>query len=205
MAILSPSAGAQETPSPGVEQGGDIAVEETAAKGAKDLRAVVRGLYLEARVGGGAIIKGADVEGDDGFNGVLSGDEGTGFGTSVAMSVGYDIADSFALEFNTGGVMASGGRSDRVRDISMLYAGVSGRLLLGSGRLKYTVTPGISYVRADNAVETPDSGIAATVRTGIEYFVHVRHFSVGIEALAFVPLSPLRMFVGLTPTLKYTF
>ena len=62
-----------------------------------------------------------------------------------------------------------------------------------------------TFVQADNGVDDAESGAGVLVGTGLEYYVHVRHFSVGIDLTALAPLSPTRVFVALTPRLKYTF
>ena len=39
------------------------------------------------------------------------------------------------------------------------------------------------------------------LNAGIEYYVHVRHFSVGIELTTITQLEPLRSFVGINPSM----
>ena len=56
----------------------------------------------------------------------------------------------------------------------------------------------------------PQGTLAERIRAGgaglgFEYFVHVRHFSVGADVTAFATTVPHRVFVGLVPRMKYTF
>ena len=97
-----------------------------AAEKKAPLAAVVRGLYVDTHVGGGFMLVNADVE-PDAFNPGVSGSEELGSGTVFGVSVGYDITDAVALQLLTGAVMVSGGRSDKVRDLSLLYGGLGGR------------------------------------------------------------------------------
>jgi hypothetical protein len=40
---------------------------------------------------------------------------------------------------------------------------------------------------------------------GIEYYAHVRHISFGLDLSVQAPLSPVRVFVGLEPYIRYSF
>ena len=183
------------------------------------VQAVVRGLYIEGTLGGGYMVNNAknviDRKPDDktGFerkNPIYSqapAADSLGTGSTVQMAVGYDLTDFLALQAVGGAFMVSS-MSDRepVRDLGMVFGGVGARGGVGlSDRLRVNGSAALAYVSADNHVEAADAGVAVLVGAGLEYYVHVRHFSVGLELSAFVPFSPMRVFIGLAPSIKYTF
>lgn len=169
------------------------------------LAAVVRGLFLETRVGGGYAVVDADVPADPAFPD-LEGSEGLGSSMLMGMSLGYDINEAFAVEVLAGASLVSGTRQDRVRDLALFYGGVGVRGAAAlTERTRVTIGAGGGFVRADNAVEAVESGPALLGTFGLEYFAHVRHFSLGLDATVLAALSPSRVVVGLTPKLKYTF
>lgn len=169
------------------------------------LAAVVRGLFIETRVGGGYAVVDADVPADPAFP-ELDGSEGLGSSMLMGMSLGYDVNESFAVEVLAGASLVSGTRRDRVRDLALFYGGVGLRGAFSvSERTSVTLGAGGGFVRADNAVEAVESGPALLGTFGVEYFAHVRHFSVGLDANVLAALAPSRVIVGLTPKLKYTF
>ncbi|MFC1612192.1 hypothetical protein ACFL6C_14605, partial [Myxococcota bacterium] len=89
---------------------------------------------------------------------------------------------------------------------SMTFGGTAVRVSLDiTNRLVVVASGGMAYVSASNSVEKSQNGVAALATGGVEYFVHVRHFSVGLEASVLAPFSPFRAFVGISPTVKYTF
>jgi len=88
-------------------------------------------------------------------------------------------------------VVASGDRADKVRDLGMMYGGLGGRIALRiQDRLDFLLTPGVIYVQADNTVEKPQAGMGAYLDLGLEYYVHVRHFSVGLVLTVVARCSP---------------
>jgi len=124
----------------------------------------------------------------------------------VAVTVGYDINERIAAELITGGTMVSGGRGNWVRDTAYLMMGGGVRLSIPmSDRLNLTAAPAVSYFRLTNQVEPTDSACGAILRGGFEYYAHIRHFSVGAELVLMMPVAPIRLFVAITPTIKYTF
>jgi hypothetical protein len=120
--------------------------------------------------------------------------------------VGYDITDMIAVQIFGGGVLADTRRRDVVRDLALAYIGLGARFSLGlTDRLSYTAQAGAMFISADNAVEAAEQGFGLQFSTGVEYFVHLRHFSVGLEVTATLPVQPVRLFLALAPSFKYTF
>lgn len=196
-APASPSEGAAD----GVSEQGQGGAPRTRAP----LAAVVRGLFLEMRVGGGYAVVDADVPSDPAFPD-LEGSEGLGSSMLMGMSLGYDVHEAFAVEVLAGASLVSGTRQDRVRDLALFYGGVGLRGAFElTERTRIAIGAGGGFVRADNAVEAVESGPALLGTFGLEYFAHVRHFSLGLDANVLAALSPSRVVVGLTPKLKYTF
>jgi hypothetical protein len=134
-------------------------------------------------------------------------DEGYGRGSMLQFELGYDINPTLAVELLGGQSLVSGTRSDRVRDLSVSYGGLGVRLApsLKGERLRFVVMAGVGYASANDTVEKAEAGAAAFANVGIEYYVHVRHFSVGIDASVMAPLAPMRLFVAVGPQLKYSF
>ena len=180
--------------------------QQVSGNARKPLKAIVRGLYLEARPGVSATVLNAEVVTPDPFNPGISGKQGKGVGAAVFLSLGYDVNESVAIELIGGGTMVSGDRRDQVRDLSVLVAGAGARLSFSLGeRLRLVAAPGVALVQASTVVDSADTGFGALIRGGLEYYVHVRHFSVGFEVLALTAFSPTRVLIGATPTIKYTF
>ncbi|MEO0814371.1 MAG: adventurous gliding motility protein CglE [Myxococcota bacterium] len=170
------------------------------------LESIVRGLYLEARVGGGYALASADIPADPVFPALQGQSEELGAGSQMGFHFGYDVTDALALELVTGATFISGRRDDRVRDVGLIYGGLGARFSFElERRLNLTLSGAATFVQADNGVEDPESGPGILAGAGLEYYVHVRHFSVGVDVTALAPLSPTRVFVGITPKLKYTF
>ncbi len=170
--------------------------------------AVVRGFYMEGRVGGGYMLKNAELADLAAYPNAKEHDktEALGAGALVHLAIGYDITDAFAIQLLGGTTQVSTTRSDYVRDVSFAFAGLGARGAIDlSDRLDLLLSGGVAYVSADNQVETAKTGIAVLGGVGVEYYVHVRHFSVGVELQVFAPLSPTRVFVSVAPQIKYTF
>lgn len=179
-------------------------VSDQAAPGT--LQSIVRGLYLEARVGGGYGVVSADIPDDPVFPLLAGESEQLGAGSQIGFHLGYDVTDSLALELVSGATFISGRRTDRVRDVGLLYGGIGARLSFElERRLNLNLAGAATFVQADNGVDDLESGAGVLAGVGLEYFVHVRHFSIGIDLSALAPFSPSRVFVALTPRLKYTF
>lgn len=181
---------------------------ETSAEGAA-LEAVVRGFFLEARVGGGYSVVSGSVPRDDPVFpelGRVGASEALGGGAQIGFHVGYDLTDSVAIQAVTGATFIDGRRTDRVRDVSLFYGG--GGIALSfelQRRLELDVHAAAIFVESDTAVEVAETGLGIMGGAGLEYYVHVRHFSIGVDVTAVAPLSPSRIFIGLTPRIKYTF
>jgi hypothetical protein len=186
--------------------------EVAAAAGEPEtIEAIVRGLYVEARVGGGYMVataKLADISDELPQQYPQAGsNEDLGGGTLVHLAAGFDIADMIAVQAVGGATLVGGGGAGGlVRDLSMVFGGAGLRLAFQlDPRLHLLAEANVAYVNASNSVESDKSGVAAVGGVGLEYYVHVRHFSIGVDLTVFAPFSPFRMFVGLAPTVKYTF
>lgn len=166
------------------------------------LAAIVRGLYVQVNVGGGYAVTSAAID-----TGPLEGvSEALGAGSMIGFSLGYDATSGLAIQAVGGAAMVSGRRTDRVRDVSLLYGGAGAKLAFPlEDRLHLNVAVAGVFVQASDGVAEPEGGAGILAGVGLEYFVHVRHFSLGIEAQVLAPFSPSRTFVALTPQLKYTF
>jgi hypothetical protein len=180
---------------------------QAAAPAPEKLASIVRGLYVEMQVGGGYMV--ADqkyTKPDPTFPQLKGKSEKLGPGALMHMALGFDLTDNFAFELFGGNELVSGGRTDKVRDMALTFGGAGLRLAFDMDeRLDFTITAGGALCRADNGVEKPTSSPAGYLDLGLEYYVHVRHFSVGMDVTVLAPLSPFRAFVGLGPQVKYTF
>lgn len=199
------SAEAPTAAEPAASAQAPAAAEPAAAAQPETVKAVVRGLFVDARVGGGYMVVNRDVEPTDDYP-LASGSEGLGGGSTIQIGIGFDLNDMIALQALGGAVLASGSRDDLVRDLSILFAGGGARVSFAlRQRLNMVASLGLGYGFADNAVEEPEAGVAVFGGLGVEYYVHVRHFSVGVELSGIAPISPMRVFVAITPSIKYTF
>ena len=191
---------------PAVETAESAAATQGGEAAAAPLATIVRGLYVEMGVGGGYAVVGATIP-TNSTNPLLAGEsEGLGRGGLVSFAVGYDIAEMFAIEAHGGMTLVSSRRQEWVRDVAIAAGFATARLSFAAGeRLRVNMRAGGGYARADNGVDVPEAGPAAFGGLGLEYYVHVRHFSVGLDLSVLAPLSPTRVFVSLAPLLKYTF
>jgi hypothetical protein len=166
---------------------------------------VKRGFYWQLGLTGVSGIVSATVEAGDDFP-EITGTEKLGVGSGFSAQIGYDLTHWIGVRVNGGLLMVQGGRSDQIRDLVVAYGGAE---LLGmlavSERLNFRFGIGGMYVFADNLIETPTKGVGVSGRGGIEYFTRLRHFSIGVDLEVLFPLQPVRLFVALVPTLKYTF
>ncbi|MBC7792540.1 MAG: adventurous gliding motility protein CglE [Clostridia bacterium] len=171
--------------------------------------AVVRGFYIEAKVNGGYMITDANVSSRAAGTvapQAAGQSEKLGGAAGMQLNVGYDITDHVAFELLGGQLFATGRRNDVVRDVGIAYGGIGARVGLDlTDRLDLILSVGAAYAGARNGVEKADTGLAILGGAGIEYYVHVRHFSVGLQISAIAPVDPSRVFVGLSPQIKYTF
>jgi len=210
-------------------KGGKDAGKEAAVAAPVSLEAAVRGLFVETRVGGGYMAVN-DKAVPDQYNRSVSGNEQLGAGMLVQFGIGYEINGTFGLQAMAGLTTAASRGGNKVRDLSLGYGGAAVRFAASIGeRVDFTVALGGGFGRADSGVtqpavtvtvtdaasgatrdvtfaaERPQDGPLALANFGIEYFVHVRHFAVGIDLSVMAPVAPLRVFVGLAPHIKYTF
>lgn len=170
------------------------------------MEAVVRGLYVETRVGAGYAVVGSTIPADATYPTLEGESEGLGSGSIVRLGVGYDLTDLFAIEGTGAMALVSTRRQDRVRDLALVVGGLGARLGIAvAERLRVLVSIGGGYAQVDNGVEAPEAGPAAFGGLGVEYYVHVRHFSVGLDLSVLAPMSPMRVFVSLAPQIKYSF
>ena len=175
---------------------------------AEPFEAIVRGLFVEARVGGGYMVQNGTIPAGDPYAPQLAGEtEGLGGGALVHLALGYDITELFSLQAVGGMTLASSRRRKLwVRDLALSFGGAAVRLAFDLGdRLDLLISGGGGYAMADNGVDAPQKGPVAFGGLGVEYYTHVRHFSLGLELAVLAPLSPKRLFVSLAPQLKYTF
>ena len=189
---------------PAVEE----SVEEPAEGDEPRLQAVVRGFYLEMKGGPGYMVLNPSLPpGVDPNNPGVTGDEALGVGGVIALAIGYDIADIFSLQLSGGAFMVDTTRTDYVRDLGVIWGSLGARIALGlSERLHFLIQAGPMVLGADNAVESSELGFGITAATGLEYYVHVRHFSIGFDVQVYMPITPdVRLFLALGPSLKYTF
>ena len=193
----------------------DAAAMEARAAKPDDLQRLIRGFSLDARVGGGYMalnkkLEDADIprnaDGSLLLPTIVGQSESLGPGGVLELAIGMDVTDVVTIEAFAGGAFVAGTRNDLVRDRALLYGGAGARLSFAlDDRVYVTVSPGLCYVDVDNAVEKPLSGLGVHVAMGVEYYVHVRHFSLGVDLSALAPTSPFRLFVAILPHLKYTF
>jgi opacity protein-like surface antigen len=175
------------------------------------IASVVRGFYMEAKATGGYTIADQKLEAPlvgpgTTFPNAAGQSEKLGGTAGLQLNIGYDLTDNVAVQAVVGELFASGRRPDVVRDLSVAYGGVQARIAFDlTDRLDLIASGGVAYASQSNQVEKAEKGAAVLGGVGLEYSVHVGHFSVGLELSALAQLSPSRVFVGLSPMIKYTF
>jgi hypothetical protein len=158
------------------------------------------------RGGAGYALHGAPLPPDPSFPQLGGVDESLGQSAFANLSLGYELSHWVALQGLLGGEAISGRRDDRVRGLGLAYGGLGLRFAAQvASRWQVSLAPHILLARASTAVEAPQVGLGLLASVGADYFVHVRHFSVGVDLQALVPLKPLRATVGLAPHVRYTF
>ena len=174
------------------------------------LQAVVRGPYVEMRIGVGYGVVSADVgtTSPDFPTLSASASESLGWATLVDAAAGIEISDMFAVQL-VGGMNAIGSRrNDRVRSVGLAYIGAGPRINLPtSERFQFVISPSLAYASAGDGVlgEGNKTSLAFLASLGFEYFVHVRHVSVGLDLTGTLPFSPARLMIGLAPHIRYAF
>ncbi|OGQ91740.1 MAG: hypothetical protein A2289_11845 [Deltaproteobacteria bacterium RIFOXYA12_FULL_58_15] len=188
---------------------GDVAEPTPTATGQiEPIKAIVRGFYVDARMGGGFTLVSADMSKELQLAYPDAGvSEELGAGAHVHFSAGYDISEQIALQLLGGATLISGRRTaDPVRDLSLVFGGVGARLAIDlTNRLDLVSAIGVAFISASNSVDEAESGVGILGNVGLEYYVHIRHFSVGVDLSVLAPMSPFRLFLGISPTVKYTF
>ena len=170
------------------------------------LEAIVHGFYMEMRTGLGFMLAGAKLPADPYFPLLQGSPEELGVGTVVDLSVGYELVDMFALQLVGGMNMVNGRRTDRVRGLNLAYGGVGFRLNFPvAERFLVVAQANLLYTRADTIVDKVQTGLGLDASVGFEYYVHVRHISLGVDITGVVPFAPARVFLALVPHVRYTF
>lgn len=166
----------------------------------------LRGLYVESRFAAGYMVLSEKIPAADGNTGTAGKNERLGGAVGAQLALGYDLGKWISLEVLGGMNFASGTRSDRVRDMGILYAGMGGRVAIPlSERFSFNAGLAAGYASSSNGVETASGSVWGQVTAGAEYALFIRHFSLGCDLSLFTTIQPTRMFVGITPRLKYTF
>jgi hypothetical protein len=174
--------------------------------GAAPLEQIVHGAYAQMRTGGGYMVKSSSIDPNPAFPQLAGQSESMGAGTEIDFALGYEVADTLGLQLVGGMAAISGRRQDWVRGLSVGYGGAGLRLSMPMGdRLNLVVAPSFVYCWQSLAVEKPTVGVGAMASVGFEYYVHVRHFSLGADLNVLVPMNPVRAFVGIVPHIRYTF
>lgn len=191
--------------------GGKPPEEATSAQATvAPLQAVVHGPYAEMRFGVGYGLLSANVGTYSSVYPTLSpsASEALGWSTLVDIAVGLDISRNLAVQL-VGGMNAIGGRrNDRVRSLAVGYVGGGPRFNIPtSDRFQFVISPSLVYASVGSGVEgeANKASLGLVVSLGFEYFVHVRHISVGLDLTDTTLFSPARSVMGLAPHIRYAF
>lgn len=181
------------------------ALESSAAQAAQ-MDKPLRGISMQAHVGGGYMVLDQKIPANTQFPQLGGRNELLGAGPAVAATLGVDLLEWLSLEL-TGGMTLSGARrADYVHSLSQGYGAIGARFGLAFwDRWKLNLTPAIAYYHQDNEVDVASSGVGLMGQVGVEYYAHVRHFSVGADLAVQAPLTPTRVFIGVMPHVRYTF
>jgi len=168
---------------------------------------ILYGLYIEGQMGGGYMVLNRELPAfEDPALAGISGSEGYGSGAQVSLKLGYDITGALAIQLVGGSSLISGRRRDVVRDLRMSFVGLGPRIQIGmSQRFDLALSAGPAYIQTSNRVEADTTSTGGFGQMAGVYHVHVLHFAVGVELAVLVPLDPMRLFVTLGPTVRYTF
>jgi hypothetical protein len=182
-----------------------VVAQQTASGGAP-LEEIVHGMYMQMRVGGGYMVKGGSIPYDPAYPQLGGTSEELGAGPAVDFALGYELIPAVAIQAVGGMTFSGGRRTDRVRGLSVAYGGLGVRLSFPiEERLNFVLTPQVVYASSSTDVEKSTQGVGAMLSGGIEYYAHVRHISFGLDLSVQAPLSPVRVFVGLEPYIRYSF
>lgn len=192
---------AAEAPREGEEIRGDTGVVE--------IREVERGLYFSIDYGANYYIPLAG----PGF--VTLNQNWLTPGTRMGLRLGYDVLNNVAVElfvlgnFNQGQLDADAlGAGKLTGDLSHIAPGIGARFaFLTTKRLFVYGRGGIGY--AFWFPQELAGGSLGSIHTdlslGVEYYTHLRHISVGVEAAFQGLLLPFGFGFQVYPTIKYTF
>jgi hypothetical protein len=131
-------------------------------------------------------------------------------GPGIGVEIGYDLGQVASIHLAAYGLQVSGTRSTTRADVSndagVMLAMIGGRFnLMTTKRLGWFVKVGAGYMFAAPELARLDQGAVIHVGTGVEYATQLRHFFVGLEAVASY-LPAIGGFSAIvTPTLKYAF
>jgi hypothetical protein len=148
-------------------------------------------------------------------------DSGLSFGRSLGISLGVDLSEAFSL-----GVVAMGINVDAPSDLQgtgsaqpprkgdftpFIFGGELKVALLaqpdpnGVKRLFVYLKGGAGTAFISPKDFYPGNDVVAFAGGGIEYFTHLRHFSIGIEADLIMGFNYLGAGTMVSPSLRYTF
>ncbi len=139
-----------------------------------------------------------------------TGDGGRSNGIVIGATVGYDITDRFALSLYGLGSASSASRSYGA--FSLFSFGPDVRLSFVAGRDAYSVDRLFVYLHARGGPlwTRPlglfgDTDLYVGGGPGLEYFTHLRHFSIGLAADVAYVVKAKSFGFALAPTVRYTF
>jgi hypothetical protein len=181
-------------------------VLEGAAAQAAELDKPLRGVSMQAHVGGGYSVLDRKIASSTTFPQLTGRNELLGAGPAVDVTLGVDLLQWLSLQISGGMTLAGARRADYVHSLAQSYGAVGVRVSLPfRARWNVNLAPAIGYFRQDNEVDPPQSGVGILGQVGVEYFAHVRHFSLGADLAIQAPLAPTRVFIGVLPHVRYTF
>lgn len=180
--------------------------QKTSKKIPREQLAILRGLYSELGIGPvlpfspGKLAPGSP----------LNGDFILGTGSNFHLALGVDFQKNIGIKFVGGGIQlpgeSQGPNKEFVRDFSGSYFG--GLLTLSlpiKSRSVFGLHIGGGILKEEHLIEKEISNFMLMGQLRYDYYVHVRHFSIGVGANLLKPSNPSRMFLSVTPNLKYTF
>ena len=186
-----------------------IAAAEVKDRDVVPVDEIVKGFYLSASAGPTLLFHPP----------ASSGPSPTSLGQIVKIGFGYDFAERMSLGLfvavtsnraGTDYIGKSGGTASG--DFASLLPGAELKVnLVGFQdaiqvkRSWFYVKAGVGYLFLYPQALLPDRDIDALGGLGFEYFTHLRHFSIGLEALGMYWIRQKTYGVALMPTLRYAF
>lgn len=133
-------------------------------------------------------------------------------GALIGLEAGLDFGQFASIHLALYGQQIIGsrdtgaGRADVANDAGTLLVMAGGRFnLTTSKRLGWFLKVNVGYLLGAPEVAGLDDSLVFHAGTGVEYATNLRHFFIGLEAMASYLLSSNGISVLLTPTVKYTF